>query len=171
MVQCAMIAALYAVLTMVSAAMGLAYGPVQFRISEALTLLPVFTPAAIPGLALGCLIANLGSPLGPVDWIFGTAATLLAGWLSWSLRNIRVKNLPMLSALAPVLCNALIIGLEITWLSGPSSTGWDTIAVAGVVFLSSAVSVGLGELVVCILLGLPLTALLERSGAAKRIFN
>ncbi len=60
----AVIAALYAVLTYVAAALNLAYGAVQFRFSEALTVLPVFTPAAIPGLTVGCLIANLGSPLG-----------------------------------------------------------------------------------------------------------
>ena len=78
----AVIAALYAVLTYVAAAMNVAYGAVQFRFSEALTVLPVFTPAAIPGLTLGCLIANLGSPLGVVDWVFGTGATLIAapGW-------------------------------------------------------------------------------------------
>ena len=74
----AVIAALYAVLTYVAAAVNLAYGPVQFRFSEALTVLPVFTPAAIPGLTLGCVIANLGSPLGVVDWVFGPLATLLA---------------------------------------------------------------------------------------------
>ena len=60
----AVIAGLYAVLTYVAAAMNLAYGAVQFRFSEALTVLPVFTPAAVPGLALGCFIANLASPLG-----------------------------------------------------------------------------------------------------------
>ena len=60
----AVIAALYAVLTYVAAAVNLAYGPVQFRFSEALTVLPVFTPAAIPGLTLGCVIANLGSLSG-----------------------------------------------------------------------------------------------------------
>ena len=76
--QAAMIAALYAVLTYAAAAVNLAYGAVQFRFSETLTVLPVFTPAAIPGLAVGCFLANLGSPLGLVDWIFGTGATLLA---------------------------------------------------------------------------------------------
>ena len=75
--QGAVIAALYAVLTYLAAAMNLAYGPVQFRFSEALTVLPVFTPAAIPGLALGCFLSNLASPLGIVDWVFGTAATCL----------------------------------------------------------------------------------------------
>ena len=68
----AVIAALYAVLTYVAAAVNLAYGPVQFRFSEALTVLPVFTPAAIPGLTLGCVIANLGGGLGL--WAPGHAA-------------------------------------------------------------------------------------------------
>ena len=80
----AVIAGLYAVLTYVAAAMNLAYGAVQFRFSEALTVLPVFTPAAVPGLALGCFIANLASPLGVVDWVFGTGATLLAGIGTWA---------------------------------------------------------------------------------------
>lgn len=66
----AVIAALYAVLTYAAAAMNLAFGAVQFRFSEALTVLPAFTPAAIPGLAVGCLISNLASPLGVVDWVF-----------------------------------------------------------------------------------------------------
>ena len=85
----AVIAALYAVLTYAAAAMNLAFGAVQFRFSEALTVLPAFTPAAIPGLAVGCLISNLASPLGVVDWVFGTLATLLAGIFSYLVRNIR----------------------------------------------------------------------------------
>lgn len=66
LVEAGLIGALYAVLTYVSSMMGLAYGEVQFRISEALTILPVFTPAAIPGLVIGCIIANIGSPFGMV---------------------------------------------------------------------------------------------------------
>ena len=76
----AVIAALYAVLTYVAAAVNLAYGPVQFRFSEALTVLPVFTPAAIPGLTLGCVIANLGSPLA---WWTGFSVPLPPCWLLW----------------------------------------------------------------------------------------
>ena len=90
----AVIAALYAVLTYVAAAMNLAYGAVQFRFSEALTVLPVFTPAAIPGLALGCLIANLGSPLGVVDWVFGTGATLIAAVGTWLVGKFQVRESP-----------------------------------------------------------------------------
>ena len=89
----AVIAALYAVLTYAAAAMNLAFGAVQFRFSEALTVLPAFTPAAIPGLAVGCLISNLASPLGVVDWVFGTLATLLAGIFSYLVRNLTLIHI------------------------------------------------------------------------------
>lgn len=94
LVQAAVIAAIYAVLTLLASSLNLAYGPVQFRISEFLTVLPMFTPAAIPGLTLGCFLANLASPFGPVDWIFGSVATLLAAVVSYLLRNVRIKDIP-----------------------------------------------------------------------------
>ena len=78
MAQAAVIAALYTVLTLVAIAMNLAFGAVQFRFSEALTILPVFTPAAIPGLTLGCVLSNLCSSYGVADIVFGSLATLLA---------------------------------------------------------------------------------------------
>lgn len=68
LVQAAVIAAIYAVLTLLASSLNLAYGPVQFRISEFLTVLPMFTPAAIPGLTLGCFLANLASPFGLDFW-------------------------------------------------------------------------------------------------------
>ena len=111
----AVIAALYAVLTYVAAAVNLAYGPVQFRFSEALTVLPVFTPAAIPGLTLGCVIANLGSPLGVVDWVFGPLATLLAALATYLVRDVKVKGLPILAPLPPVITNVVIVGFELAW--------------------------------------------------------
>lgn len=113
----AVIAAMYAVLTYVAGLLNLAYGAVQFRFSEALTVLPVFSGAAVPGLTLGCFLANLGSPLGVVDWVFGTVATLLATLLTRSVRNVRVKGVPVLAPLPPVLCNAVIVGYEISCLS------------------------------------------------------
>lgn len=165
LVQAGMIAAIYAVLTYAAAAANLAYGAVQFRFSEALTVLPVFTPAAIPGLALGCFLSNLASPLGPVDWVFGTAATLLAAALSYLTRRVRLAGLPVLPLCFPVLCNAVIVGLETAWL-GVLDAG----SAAWAAFLPTALSVGAGELVVCAALGLPLAAALERTGAATRIF-
>ena len=110
----AVIAALYAVLTYAAAAVNLAYGPFQFRFSEALTVLPAFTPAAIPGLAVGCLLSNLASPLGIVDWVFGTLATLLAACCTYMLRNVKWKEIPILAPLPPVIFNALIVGFEVS---------------------------------------------------------
>lgn len=163
LVQGAVIAALYTVLTLLAVMANLAYGPVQFRFSEALTILPVFTPAAIPGLTLGCLISNMWSGYGMADMIFGTAATLLAAVATRMVRNIRFRNIPYLAPLPPVLLNGLIVGLEITILS-PEGFNW-------VGFLSAALSVAAGELVICYVLGLPLAAALENIGAAKRIFQ
>ena len=102
MVQAAVIAALYAALTLPFAP--IAYGPVQFRISEALTILPYFTPAAIPGVTLGCLLSNilLGSPLP--DIVFGTIATLVGAIFSYRLRKHKY-----LVCVPPILSNALII--------------------------------------------------------------
>lgn len=166
--QGAVIAALYTVLTYVAAVMNLAYGPVQFRFSEALTVLPVFTPAAIPGLAVGCLLSNLMSPLGIVDWVFGTAATLLAAVASYLLRNICLKGLPLLSLLPPAVFNALIIGWEVSCLSEAGSFAFSNFSPAA--FWPNALSVGLGELVVCCVLGLALIIALQKSGADKKIF-
>ncbi len=155
--EAGLIAAAYAALTYLSSLFGIAYGPVQFRFSEALCLLPVLTPAALPGLALGCLIANLGSPLGPVDLLFGTAATLLAALLTRAARGICFRRLPLLSALFPALINGLIIGAEIVLFLQDSTFTLPA-------YLSAAGSVALGEAVVCYLLGLPLVSLLRSRG-------
>lgn len=163
MVQGAVIAALYTVLTLLAAAANLAYGPVQFRFSEALTILPVFTPAAVPGLALGCLLSNIWSGYGVADMVFGTLATLLAAIATRMARNIRIKNIPYLAPLPPVLINAVIVGLELAILS-PGGFVWAT-------FWSIALSIGVGELVICYVLGLPLAAALERTGASNKIFK
>ena len=98
----AMIAALYVVLTMPFASF--AFGVIQFRFAEALTILPFFTPAAIPGLTLGCLLANLlaGAPL--LDVIFGTVATLLGALGSYALRKQK-----WLVCVPPILSNTVII--------------------------------------------------------------
>ena len=98
----ALIAAAYAGLTYLSNVFGLAYGPIQLRVSEVLTILPVFTPAAIPGLTVGCFIANIGS-FNVADMFFGTFATLAAAWLTYFLRNIKFKDIPLLSMFPPVI--------------------------------------------------------------------
>ena len=156
--EAAMIAAGYTVLTLLAMMLNLAYGPVQFRFSEALTVLPVLTPAAVPGLAVGCLLSNLWSSMGALDIIFGTAATLLAALTTYMVRNIRVKGIPILAPLPPVLFNALIVGVEITIVS-PGGFVFPA-------FLANALSVGLGELAVCYVLGLPLLVALEKAMGA-----
>ena len=163
LVQAAMIAALYTVLTLVAAMLNWAYGPVQFRFSEAMTVLPMFTPAAIPGLAVGCFLSNVWSNMGVMDMIFGTLATLLAAVATRAARHVRVKGIPVLAPLPPVVCNALIVGLEITLVS-PGGSLWHA-------FLANALSVGAGELVVCYVLGLPLAILLDRLDAENKLFS
>lgn len=165
--QGAVIAALYAVLTYAAAAVNLAYGPVQFRFSEALTVLPVFTPAAIPGLTLGCFLSNLASPLGVVDWVFGTAATLLAALGTRAAAKVEVRGIPWLAPLPPVLANTVIVGLEVACLSD-AGFAWANFSWAA--FGAGALSVGLGELVVCYVLGLPLLIALKKTGASDKIF-
>lgn len=144
----ALIAAAYAGLTYLSNVFGLAYGPIQLRLSEALTILPVFTPAAIPGLTVGCFLANIGS-FNAADLVFGTAATLAAAYLTYLLRDIKIKGVPYLAPLAPVVVNALVIGFEISFFFLPKGGFWWG-------FLISALEVGAGQLIVCYAFGLPL---------------
>ena len=142
----AVIAALYAVLTYAAAAVNLAYGPFQFRFSEALT---------------GCLLSNLASPLGIVDWVFGTLATLLAACCTYMLRNVKWKEIPILAPLPPVIFNALIVGFEVSCLSDAGVFGFGNASLAG--FAAGAFSVGVGELVVCFALGIPLMVAIRRT--------
>lgn len=131
------------------------YLGVQFRAAEALTLLPFLFPEAIPGLAVGCFLANLlGSPI-MLDWIFGTLATLLA-----ALWTRRMPNL-YLAALPPVVCNGVIVGAEIAWfVVQDGGTFWPAYAL-------NALTVSLGELAACCLLGVPLARLLGKTLRAQ----
>lgn len=151
----AMIAAIYAALTM--ALPMLSYGPVQLRFSEALTVLPFFFPQAIPGLFLGCAIANILSTYGLIDVIFGSLATLLAAlWTS------RMKN-PWLAPLPPVICNAVIIGAEIAWYETGFNTGF------AAAFAWNGFTVGIGELGACYVLGMILIYQLPKIPAFRKL--
>ncbi len=102
--QSALIASLYVVLTLVSASLGLASGAVQVRLSEALTILPIFTTSAIPGLFAGCIVANLISGSALWDILFGSVATLLGAIGTYFLRKNRY-----FATVPPILSNTLII--------------------------------------------------------------
>lgn len=163
---CAMIAALYAALSLVLAP--ISFGQVQLRVAEALVLLPVFSPYAIAGVTLGCLMANcIGVALGvtlPMDILFGTLATLVAAVLTYLLRGVRIKGLPVLAALPPVLVNAAVIGWEITYFFFPAGSPL-------AVYAFNALWVGLGEIAACFLLGLPLVYTLQKTKLDERLFG
>lgn len=141
----ALIAAVYAALTMLLPA----YGEIQLRVSEAMTVLPFLFPAAIPGLAVGCFIVNLFSPY-PLDILFGTLATLLACLMTRHMPNRWLAPLP------PVLCNALIVGAEIAWYATGFGPGFWT------AYAFNIVTVGLAELIACFVLGELLLTVLPR---------
>lgn len=136
------IAGTYAALTLVASAMNLAYGPVQFRFSEALTILPFLFPGTAPGLFLGCFAANLLSPYGPLDVVIGTLATLLAALLT------QRTDKAWLALLSPVLFNGILVGGMIAWYE----VGF-TVQLFLPVFALNALWVALGEAVVVFLLG------------------
>lgn len=165
LVRCAVIAAVYVVLCLVLAPFS--YGAVQVRIAEALCLLPVFGAEYIIGVTLGCFLANLfGSTI--IDVIFGTIATLLACLVTYRLRNLRIKGLAIPASLPPVLFNAVIVGIEITLFftdyTAMSAPVW-------LLCLSNGISVGIGELISCTILGVALVKLIESNTALKRIFT
>ena len=110
--QAAMIAAVYVVLTFVFAP--ISFGEIQVRISEALTILPVFTPAAVPGLFVGCLLGNMLSGAYLPDVIFGSLATLLGATGTRALRNAS----PFLAPLPPIIANALIVPFVLRYTYG-----------------------------------------------------
>ena len=155
----ALIAAAYAALTYLSAAFGIAYGNIQFRLSEALNILALFTPAAIPGLTVGCFLGNLTSPYGAVDIILGTLATFLSAVSVRLLSKVSSRFAPYVSVLPPVLFNAVIVGLEITFFTPGSASA--------VVFFITAAEVGAGEAAVCAVLGIPLYYMVKKAGLSR----
>ena len=136
------IAAAYAALTLVASAMNLAYGPVQFRFSEALTVLPFLFPGTWPGVFVGCLVANLLSPYGPIDIIIGSLATLIAALLTQKTSHAWLAPLP------PVVCNMVLVGGMLAWYEVGFSAQFPAL------FAVNAVWVGIGEAVVCYVLGI-----------------
>ena len=163
-VQAAAIAALYAVLTWAQGFLlpGTVSAAIQFRVSEALTMLALFTPAAIPGLTVGCLLANLLAGLGAIDLILGPLASLCAAVAIYLVRNISIKNIPFLALLMPAIFNGVIIGLEIELFFVEGGFHFAD-------FLIQFGFVALGELGVCIVLGIPFVIMLRKLQLDKRL--
>lgn len=144
--QAAMIAAIYVVLTVFVSAFNLASGAIQVRISEALTILPVYTPAAVPGLFLGCLISNLVTGCMPLDVVFGSLATLIGALGTYALRRNK-----WLAPLPPVIANTIIVPFVLRYVY---------LAEGAIPFFM--VTVGIGEVVSCYILGSILLHVLNR---------
>lgn len=146
MTQTAAIAALYIAFTFISSAFGLSSGVIQIRISEALAVLPIFTPAAVWGLCIGCALANMLTGSIALDVICGSVATLIGAILTRKLKKHRIAAL-----LAPVASNTLIIPFVLAYGYGINGS---------VPYFM--LTVGLGELISCGGLGYALAAALER---------
>lgn len=150
--KAALIAALYVVLTYLASALGLASGSIQVRFSEALTILPLFTPAAIPGLFVGCLLSNLLTGAALPDIIFGSIATLIGAYGTYMIRKYKY-----LSPLPPIAANTVIVpfilyyayGIRPLWLS--------------------FITVGIGEIISCGIFGILLIIMIEKTALKKML--
>ncbi|SDB11020.1 QueT transporter family protein [Butyrivibrio sp. INlla16] len=138
--QAAMIAAIYAVLTAMIQPFDLASGAIQFRVSEALCVLPFFTPAAVPGVIIGCFISNIFAGAGVWDIVLGTFATAIAAFASYKLKDHR-----FLVTLPPVISNMVIVPFILILCGMVPAT------VAS--YLFTAFTVAIGEVLACVVLG------------------
>lgn len=157
----ALIAAIYAVLTHLQNLLlpNSASFAIQLRLSEALCVLALFSPSAISGLTVGCLLFNLTFAAAlPLDWLAGSAATLIATAAIYILRNFRIRGYPLLSMLMPALSNALLVGWELTVYIGGG-------------FWINALYVALGELIVLLTLGTVVFRVFEKRGLARILFH
>lgn len=152
LVQAAMIAALYVVLTFIANALGLASSAVQVRFSEALTILPYFTPAAIPGLSIGCLLSNILTGCALPDIIFGSLATLIGALFTRKLRHNK-----WMAPIPPIVSNAIIIPPVLLFAYGIRPLWF------------SFITVTIGEIISCGILGMLLLFALQKY--AGRLFT
>lgn len=153
LVQAALIAAVYSTLTIILGSFG--FGPVQFRIAEVMTVLPVVLPSSIPGLFTGCILANWIGGFGIVDIVFGSLATLLAGFCTRLLRKHR-----FLYPLPPVIFNAVIVGGYVYLLYDKTYP-----------LLLTMLFIGFSQAIICYGLGLPLITFIKKNSTLRRILN
>ena len=153
----AVVGAIYVVLGYFGNIFNLTFGAVQCRFSEALTVLPFLNPVTTWGVFVGCVITNILSPYGALDMIFGSAATLIAAVLTARCKKRWLAPLP------PVVCNAVIVGAEIAFVQAGNAEAFLP------AYAMNALTVGLGELIACGLLGSVLLELLPRSSFFRRL--
>ena len=156
----AIIAALYAVLTHLQNLIlpGSATWAIQMRLSEALCVLAFFTPAAIPGLTVGCLAFNITYAAAlPLDFLVGSLATLAAAWGMWLTRNWQIKGYPLFGMLLPALTNAILVGWELSVYIGGG-------------FWINALYVAIGEAIVLLVLGSMLYYAMKKRGLDQKLF-
>lgn len=155
--QAAVLAAAYVALTHLQNTLlpGSASWAIQFRVSETLCVLAFFAPAAIPGLAVGCMIFNLTSGLAlPLDFLVGSAATALSTAAMWLTRKVTVKGIPVLGLLMPAVFNAVLVG-------------WELAVCVGGGFWINALYVAIGEAAVLLVLGASLYRIIRKRGLDK----
>ena len=160
-VHAAVIAALYAVLTHMQNILlpGSASMAIQMRISEALCVLAFFTPAAIPGLTIGCLVFNLTfAGTLPLDFLVGTLATYLACQGMYLLRRVTIHGIPLPGLLLPALTNAIFVGWELTYYIGEAS------------FWYNALFVAIGELIALLAVGSVVFYAVKARGLDQKLF-
>ncbi len=150
-VQSALIASIYVILTFLSNALGLANGVIQLRLSETLAILPIYTSAAIPGLFVGCFLSNILTGCILIDVIFGSLATLLGAFFTYRLRAKR-----LLAPLPPILSNTLIIPFVLSYAYKINGS-----------LLFFALTIGIGEFLSCGVLGYFLIKSIDKSGIYK----
>ncbi len=155
----AIIAAIYTACSLLPGISAISYGPVQFRIAEALMLFCLFSPSAVVGVTVGCFLTNIFSPMGAnmFDLVLGTGATFLAAISTYLLRRFFTKNM-WLAPLPTVLFNAIIVGSYLPLLMTDSP----------VAIWYCMLTVGAGEIAVCYILGLPLAAIAKKRGFFKK---
>ena len=157
----AVLAALYTALTFLQGVLlpSSVTMDVQFRMSEALCVLSFFTPAAIPGLTVGCLVFNITYAAAlPLDFLVGSLATLLAAGCMWLTRHVTVKGYPLLGMAMPALFNALLVGWELTVYIGGG-------------FFMNALYVALGELAVLLTFGTALYYAVKKRHLDTKVFG
>ena len=161
LVYAAVLAALYVVLTNLQNILlpGSATWAIQFRASEALCVLALFTPAAIPGLTVGCFLFNLNYANAlPLDILVGSLATLLACGAMYLTRNLKIKDYPALAMVMPALANAILVGWELSVYIGGG-------------FWMNAVYVAIGELAVLLTIGAGLYLVMKKRRLDTRLFE